>query len=189
MNYYKITKDQTVVGVGSQFYRWHDKTNRYMCCDLGKGECVQDTLSEVYYHDAWLRTLPATAYPVENADVILISQEEYNELYEQLAGGEEIPFEPPAPEPEPEPERQDEDDHIMTVQEMRERIAELTALVMNGSKPFTATKSYMKNEMIADGSRIYRATRAIVRGETVTPGENCEETSIAEVLTALQAQA
>ena len=191
MTFYKVIIGEMVVDVGFTFIRINTR-DRPMYCDVDDAQLVQGWNPEKLYHTDWLLPMPGeTGVTYENGEVVIIQRDEYDELYELLTSGEEVPEPTPEPEPEPEPtpEPEPEPEHKMTVQEMREKIAELTALVMNESKPFTATKSYMKGEMITDGSRIYRATRAIVRGETVVPGENCEETSIAEVLTALQAQA
>ena len=76
----------------------------------------------------------------------------------------------------------------MTVQEMREKIAELTARVMNESLPFTAEQTYQAGDIIANGARVYTADQVIVTGETVSPGINCTETTIANVLNTIQAQ-
>lgn len=51
--------------------------------------------------------------------------------------------------------------------------------------PFTAKQTYKAGEFIVNGAKVFVAEEAITAGETVTPGYNCYETTIAEVLNAL----
>lgn len=188
MTYYKIIRDGEIIGAGCNFMKWFPRTRRFAICDMQIAECVHDTVSETLYHADWLKNVPqeATMRPAE-AIVTIIDAAEYDEIIEQLVDGETIPIDPePEPEPTPEPEPEPEPEHRMTVQEMREKIEELTAMVMTEAKSFAAERTYQSGEILTDGSKVYIANHVIVQGETVTPGLNCTETSIAAVLNALQ---
>lgn len=62
----------------------------------------------------------------------------------------------------------------------------LKAQLLNDARPFTAVKTFRVGEVIADGARVYIASDVIIAGETVRPGDNCTETTIAEVLNQLR---
>lgn len=191
MTYYKIIRDGEAVDAGFTFLTWNERHKTLMVCEPEKASYVQSYDTRSVYRVMWLNPAPegAPAYPV--ADVRIIDAEEYEDLRAALDDGETVP-EPddpePQPEPEPEPDPEPEPERRMTVQEMREKIAELTARVMNEAAPFTAAKTYQTGEIITDGARVYIANTVIVKGETVKPGENCAETTIADVLNAIQAE-
>ena len=187
--YYKIISDGMAVDAGISFL-FVDNRGKLLYCDADQAQLLQGWRQDKLYHVPWLRpvNMPETIDYDENVQAVIIEENEFNELIELLDDGEEVPEPAPEPEPEPEPapDSEPEPEHKMTVQEMRDKIAELTALVMSDDEPFTATKTYQKNDVIANGSRVYLATQAIVKGETVFPGDNCKETSVAEILTMLQ---
>ena len=58
----------------------------------------------------------------------------------------------------------------------------------NGPVAFTAGKTYQPGEAISHGGRIYIADTVIIAGETVTPGWNVTETSIEDIVNALNEQ-
>ena len=73
--------------------------------------------------------------------------------------------------------------------ELNRTKAELAeALGRNEATPFTAETDYQAGEIISKGARMYVTTQVIVKGETVTPGVNCEETTMADVITSLKAK-
>lgn len=133
IQYYLIAKDDTIIGVGTLFLKWNDKYHQYMYCDLDDVECVQDNITGELYRDRWFRAEKPGADPVQSAEVEMIDAIRYDELYEQLNDGEIIQvieepeniIEEPAEEPavDAEPERK------MTIQEMRDKIEELEALL------------------------------------------------------------
>lgn len=132
MDFYKIIRDSTVVGVGQMFLRWYPSKHDFYYCDIDDAERVQDIVTETLYHADWLRDAPSGADAAPEAEVIQISAVEYDELYEQLRDGEEIPaLEPdPGQEPEPVPVAEPEpEDRPMSVQEMREKIEELDEML------------------------------------------------------------
>lgn len=191
MDYYKIIQNGEIVGVGTRYLRWFLRSKGYYYCGLNLAEAVEDDVSGTMFHPMWMHESPSEAYVLPVATVEEIDYTEYDELYNQLDDGETIPVPDPEPEPQPEPSPEPEPDpeRPMTVQEMRNKIAELTALVMTANEDFPADKTYQIDDLIAHGSRVYIASQVIIVGETVRPGFNCTETTIAEVLNLLQTQA
>ena len=191
MRYYKIIQDGEVVGAGCNFLRWLTRSGKFGYCEMEQAECVKDVVGEGLYRDDWLRKVPdGVKTAVLDATVTLVDESEYNDIIEQLIDGETIPVPEPEPEPTPEPtpEPEPEPEHRMTVQEMRERIAELSALVMTGNEPFIADRTYTAGSIIVRGSRVYIADDVIVEGETVVPGRNCTETTIMDVINSLNSE-
>ena len=126
MTYYKIISQEQVIGVGHSFLYWNKKRNRFYYSDVDNANCVQDVLTQQIYYTSWLKPLPVNAPQIEEAIVIVINDVEYDELYEQLKEGDEIPSippTPPAPEPEPTPEPVPVETP-MTIQQMRDKIIE-----------------------------------------------------------------
>jgi len=68
---------------------------------------------------------------------------------------------------------------------LKSRMNEITT---TEGRPFTAEKPYQAGEIITDGARVYIANQVIVQGETVIPGVNCTQTTVADVLNALQSK-
>lgn len=132
MRYYKIIQDGTIVGAGTMFLRWYDKYGSFFYCDMENAECVQDVVTERLYHPDWLNGVPGNVYPQPRADVVIVDATEYDDIVEQLMGGETIPVPEPEPEPEPEPdpgEDPEPEERPMTVQEMREKIKEQEEMI------------------------------------------------------------
>lgn len=194
MQCYKIIQNQTIIGIGSMLVRWYDRTNRWGTSHLNDAMAIMDDISQQLYRATWMRAVPNGVISPSIAEVIGISEEEYHELYDELSGGEIIPEPIPEPEPEPTPEPEPapiptpDEETPMSIQEMREKIKQLTELVANETKPFTATKTYYTNDIIANGLKVYIANTVIIAGETVLPGVNCTETTIADVINTLQAE-
>lgn len=191
MRYYKIIQGNDVVGVGTMFLRWFATSRAFFYCEFENAQIVQDVLSERFYHVDWMSRPPEEASGFAQADVEFIDSVEYDELYALLDDGEEVPFEPDVePEPvNPEPDEEpDQDERPMSVAEMRARIAELTELVNNESKPFTAKQTYYKDNLIVNGAHMYFADQVIIKGETVNPGINCSEISLEDILAGIQNQ-
>ena len=191
MRYYKIIKNDVVVGTGSAFLRWYASSRAFFYCELEKANVVQDVLTEKFYHIDWLKRPPEEASGYEEAELEFIDETEYDEIIELLGDGEEVPVEPEVepepvnqnPDPEPEPEEKP-----MTVAEMRARIAELTEYLQGESRSFTAQQTYYKNDLILNGSHIYYTKWTIIKGETVNPGVNCSEISLDDLFAMMQAQ-
>lgn len=175
MRYFKIIINGNVVGAGCNFLRWFPRTGELAYCEMEQAECVKDVVSESLYHDGWLRAVPA-GKSVSEATVALIGQEEYDELVEQLIDGETIPEPEPEPEPTPEPtpEPEPEPERRMTIQEMREAIAELTSM--------TAKENIEKGSYFVLHDAIYQAVFPIVKGTEIIPGRNCIQKSLQDIM-------
>ena len=131
MRYYKIVREGRVAGAGILFLKWFPRAGRLYSCDFDEAQAVQDVVTETFYTADWLRNLPGEAPEMETAEVVLIGAAEYDELLEQLRGGEEIHVPEPEPgETLPLPEEQDPEAPVpMTVQQMRDKIEEMDAVL------------------------------------------------------------
>lgn len=131
MTYCKMVRNDEIVDVGNLFMRWVSKNKTMAYCDINRAEFIRSALKEErIYRSEWLAN-PADDAPVyEIIQLIVIDETEYDELYALLSDGE-IVMDETVSETEPEqdePEREDEPEKTekpMTVQEMREKIAEL----------------------------------------------------------------
>lgn len=191
MTYFKVIANGAAVDAGWMWLKWNARHKCLMACEPNAANYAQSYDGATVYRFGWLNPLPDGAPVYPTVEAAIIDAQEYDDLIAALDGGETVPepVEPePEPEPTPEPEPAPEPDRPMTVAEMREKIAKLTALVMNEAAPFTAQKTYQAGEIITDGARVYIANQVIVKDETVRPGVNCAETTIADVLNALQAE-
>ena len=174
MSFYKIEKNGLVIGAGCVFLRWNGNKSRFFICDVDDAERVQDFLTERLYHADWLKESPQAAGAAEEAVVEIISASEYDEIIALLIDGEEIPVPEPEPEPEPPPEPEPEpEERPMTVQEMREKITELTSMA--------AKENYAKGAFFVMHDKVYQATRAIEKGSEVKPGYNCAQKTLEDL--------
>jgi len=120
--YFKVLKDDKVISVGDLFLKWSTKQHRYFICDVEQGEAVM-SFDEHYYRDNWLRPIPEEA-KYEEATIVVIEQQEYEDLLALLKDGEEIPVVEEVPvEPEPEAATLEEE-KPMSIAEMRAIILE-----------------------------------------------------------------
>lgn len=133
MRYYKIIKDGMVVDANFVFLKWtqNGAGMRFLeTCDIEEAQYIQSYDQKEIYRVRWLN-------PVEDGgefptvEATLIDEAEYNEIREQLDGGEPIPDPDPEPDPEPSPDPDPEPDpepdpaEVMTVEVMRRKIIEL----------------------------------------------------------------
>lgn len=163
MTYFKMAQNGEIVDVGIsclQIFR-----GRLLYCGLNDAQVVQNYAQTKLYHDDWLRAVPAgVAY--EAAVITVIDEEEFEELKELIDDGETVPVPPePEPEPTPEPEPEPEPEHRMTVQEMREKILELTSMA--------AKENIARGTMFILHDKLYMAIDFIPKGAEVIPMRNC----------------
>ena len=123
MTYFKVIQDKKVVSVGTVFLRWSIKRHKLLICGVDDGEFVQSYDEQHIYHDAWLKLAPNEAGKHEEATVIVIDAQEYEDLLAILTEGETIDYETPVI-----PEQQEEtqlpvEEKPMTIAEMREIIS------------------------------------------------------------------
>lgn len=176
MQYYKIIDQGNVIGVGTMLLKWFASAERFFYCDsLNEAEAVQDVLTEQLYRDDWLHKPPDGATQPRPATVTLIDATEYDELYALLSDGEDIPVDPePEPEPPPQPEPEPEPERPMSIQEMRDAIAELTSM--------TAKDDIAQGSYFVLHDEVFLATDPIVKGSAIRPGYNCEKKTLSELL-------
>lgn len=130
MNYYKIVNGNLIVGVvdDSAMRKYQRKHNIILICNADEAQYVQ--YKDILYHDNWM--LPVEdSMPYILSQVVTISDDEYEELLEQLAIEEEVVV--PSGEPEDEPYQEEEsspmdDTNGKTVaQQLQEQINELSS--------------------------------------------------------------
>lgn len=153
MQYYKIILDNMIVGCGTTWLKWHER--QYYYCNLDDAEIAQDNVTGTYYTADWLRNPPAEATPAIVAEISLINATEYDEIYEQLSGGEEIPVPDPEPEPEPEPTPEPEPEPVV-VQRATRYIAEGEYFYLN--KKLCKAKTSIANGAILTLNTNYQIT-------------------------------
>ena len=161
MTYFKVIENGQAVDAGWMWLQWSARHQCLMSCEPREAHYAQSYDGETVYRIGWLNPLPdgAPTYPTA-AEAKIIDAEEYAELIEILP-------DEPVPEP-PEPEKK------MTVQEMREIIAELTSM--------TAKDNYAKGSYFVLHDEVYQATRAIAKGTEIKPGYNCVKKSLNEAI-------
>ena len=128
MTFYKIVRDGTVIDAGFIFLKWSERSHRLVVCDVNEAQFVQSFDQEHVYHTDWLKLAPTEAGDYETVEVVAVDATEYDEIRALLDDGETIPNEqaPFTEEPEEqssEPE-QPEPERPLTVQEMRQLIAD-----------------------------------------------------------------
>ena len=142
MKYYKIIANDQIVGTGRYFLKWYSKTNAVGYCDMNLAMFVMDDVTGAIYSCDWLYSVPdgvGISYP--KAEVALISELEYTDLFEQLTEGQpvsvpsegeyvepSVPDEDLSPEPAPKPP-EPVPETPMSVQQMREKIAQQETLI------------------------------------------------------------
>ena len=132
MTYCKMVRNDKIVDIGNLFMRWVSKNNTMAYCEINRAEFIRSSLDEErIYRSNWLAK-PSIGAPVcEEIQLVVISETEYDELYALLSDGEPVMEEPnlERESEEEEPEREESVSEVtekpMTVQEMRDKIAEL----------------------------------------------------------------
>lgn len=91
MTYVKIMQGGTVVSVGTAFVYWQKRNNLLLLCQQNQAELICSYDEQAYYHLPWLNPVsPDMELSYEEADGQIISQDEYEILYESLAAGQEV---------------------------------------------------------------------------------------------------
>lgn len=162
MRYYKIIQDGYIIGAGCNFMRWSPRTRKFAYCEMEQAEAVKDVVSENCFCADWLFKIPEEAgVTFPEAIVILIDQEEYDEIIEELIDGEDIPVPDPEPDPGPQPEPQPEPDVPR------------------------ASKTIQKGEYFYLGKKLCKAKTYIANGAILTLNTNYEVTTVENELTIL----
>ena len=174
MTYFKVVENHAAVDAGHLWLQWNAKHKCLMACETREANYAQSYDGATVYRFGWLNPLPegAPVFPVVEASII--DKQEYDDLIAVLPDGETVPEPPePEPEPEPQPEPEPEPERPMTVQEMREKILELTS--MAAKENITRGSYFVLHDVI------YRATRPILKGSEIKPGFNCEKKSLEDL--------
>lgn len=165
--YYKIISGGLIVDAcdGLQFVKWQEKNRLFLMWgeERGADGIISSDVSTIYL----LEGAPEiTGYAYATYEEI--TQEEYEELREELDAGGEIP----APD-EPEPEPETDNPAKTRLQVLEETVAELTG--------WTARDNYAKGAFFVMHDEVWQATRAIQRGAEVRPGYNCARKTLDEL--------
>lgn len=90
MNYYKLIKDNTFVGVATQrdFRVFQHKHQIILVCDENKGQYVQ--CGQKFYRDNWMVPVDNDKIAYSDAIIIRIEKDEYDQLAAAEESGEEI---------------------------------------------------------------------------------------------------
>ena len=90
MTFCKIIQNDTIVSVGCVFLKWNTKRNRLFVCDDAEGQFIQSYDERHIYKAAWMKPSKEAKCEYEDADVVVITETEYNDIKEQLNEGEPI---------------------------------------------------------------------------------------------------
>lgn len=91
--WFKVISNNQIVGVATDqnFARFSKNSGRVHICQAIEGEYV--IVNERYFHDDWMLPVDKTSYiDYENAEVVSISEKEYNILYSGDVKLEDISF-------------------------------------------------------------------------------------------------
>ena len=103
--YYKLISGENFVGIATQhdFRMYQAKNNIVLACEADDAQYIQ--CDGILYRDIWMSPTTTDTVIYARVDIISISKEEYDVLYESIEKGEDViivpPDEPDEPEPEP----------------------------------------------------------------------------------------
>lgn len=122
--YFKIIKDNKIIDVGSTFVKWSKQYKCFYGCSGPQAQCIFSSINMKYYYDNdWLIQPPISSDLYTTAKIIDITEQEYDELLELLDNNEDINNQSYEEEQQSQPEENNQQ-HIMTINEMREKILE-----------------------------------------------------------------
>lgn len=98
MTYYKIIQNDRVIDAGFTFLKWNERRQRLNLCDEDQAQFVQSYDQKKIFRDVWLKPFPKCDIVFENAQVFIITQEEFEDIRALLDGDEEIPVLSDSPE-------------------------------------------------------------------------------------------
>lgn len=189
MNFYKVVKDNVIVGACSEydFRRWQPKHRIIVASGPDDVEVVD--YGGTYYHDDWMAD--SGNIPYEEASVTEITEEEYNSLIDQLDDGT-IPDDGSLDEPvveEPAPEGTEGTVRKTAAQLLQEQIEAIAGQVRTAAgfdgpseTDFVATQNYVKGSVIIVGGGVYKTIRNIEKGAKIVPYLNVVQTNLSEMI-------
>lgn len=128
MNYYKVIKNGTVVDANFVFLKWQPKNRILIGCRAEEANFIQSSDMTEVWRVNWLVPIGEEAGVYETVEAVEITEEEYLSLRAQLDEGTEVvvPEKPEVPEePEPDDGQETPTEEVMTVAQMRLKIAAL----------------------------------------------------------------
>ena len=127
MNYYKVIKNGTVVDANFVFLKWQPKNRILIGCDASEANFIQSSDQNEVWRVDWLVPYSEEAGVYETVEAVEITEEEYLELRALLDEGTEVvvPEEPEAEPEEEETESEGTGETVMTVPQMRLKVATL----------------------------------------------------------------
>ena len=129
MTYFKAIQNDKVVSVGCVFLKWSLNKHKFFICDVDEGQFVESYDEQHIYQDSWMKPAPPEAGEQEQASIVIIGQQEYEDLLEMLNEGEIVEVQQ---EPTVEQEEQVElpvEDKPMSIADMREMILKQQQLI------------------------------------------------------------
>ena len=99
MKYYKIIENSTFIGIvtSGDFRTYNEGSNRLLASDETTGQFIR--YDNKLYRDYWMQLLPSKEYDYIQADIIEISQQEFEEIA-QIDIEDEIAIKPYIPTPD-----------------------------------------------------------------------------------------
>ena len=90
MTYYKVIKDNEFIGIGTSYElrKYQLKHNILLIADDDTAQYID--INGILYRDSWFKVVTTDTIQYENADIVVISEEEYQQLFEAIDKGEEI---------------------------------------------------------------------------------------------------
>lgn len=129
MKYYKVISGQNFIGIAttSDMRKIQTRHNILIACTEKEAQCVQ--VDEAFYHAGWMKSIDNIS--TEIAEVIEITKEEYDQLYEMIKDDEDITVDPDTDVDNP---TEDEEDipTVVTVEYARKiKISEMSKVCEN----------------------------------------------------------
>ena len=90
MTHYKVIKDGEFIGVGTNYElrRYQKKHGILIVSDENSAQYIQ--IGDVLYRDNWFKILTSDTISYETAEVGVIDEDEYQQLFKAIEKGEEI---------------------------------------------------------------------------------------------------
>ena len=106
MRYYKIIDGSKFIAVGAtiNLRRYQEKNNVVLACTEKTAQFIQIDNHDYYHDDSWMLSIRDVPFNITNAQIVEITEDEYNSLVEVRNVEMELPQQvEPEPTPEPEP--------------------------------------------------------------------------------------
>lgn len=90
MTYYKVIKDNEFIGIGTSYElrKYQTKHGILLVADDDTAQYIY--INGILYRDNWFKVVTTDTIQYENADIVVISYEEYQQLFDAINKGEEI---------------------------------------------------------------------------------------------------